>query len=91
MKLLADAMRENAALKDLPAKNGDAHREARGCVGRNLLPPSLLRRTMSPYDTRLSPAAASNCGRAGSRQGGAHLERDAHASSKRPSFRSGSW
>ena len=30
-KLLADAMLDNAALKDLLAKNGDARRQARGC------------------------------------------------------------
>ena len=30
-RLLADAMLDNAALKDLLQKNGDAHREARGC------------------------------------------------------------
>src|SRR5262245_56762423 len=30
-KLLADAMLDNAALKDLLAKKGDARRQARGC------------------------------------------------------------
>ena len=30
-KLLADAMLDNAAVKDLLAKNGDARRQARGC------------------------------------------------------------
>jgi len=30
-KLLADSMLDNAALKDLLSKNGDARREARGC------------------------------------------------------------
>jgi putative transposase len=30
-KLLADAMRDNTALKDLLSKNGKARRQARGC------------------------------------------------------------
>lgn len=30
-RLLADAMLDNAALKDLPGKNGDARSRARGC------------------------------------------------------------
>jgi putative transposase len=54
-RLLADAMLDNAALKDLLSKNGDARCEARGCRPYRLADASRLR---SPIRPAMGKAAA---------------------------------